>query len=142
MDFTATDKGSVMEKFLDGTKMSFLKRKFRFNPAFGRYMAPLDVSSVNKMLSWRMPSQVDTPEEQLESTLQSALWELALNSDAEKHRCMRDELIGWMVEAYAADAKHLEKVLPTHDKIVESICENSGDYPAEEVTLLADAQSL
>jgi len=41
------------------TQVTFLKRQFRFEPAVGQYVAPLDVESIYKMLTWRVVGDMD-----------------------------------------------------------------------------------
>ncbi len=81
MDFTAADKGAVLEKYTTTDRMSFLKRKFGVHPVGKCFVARLSMNSIYKMVEWTIPSDVVTEENQLYSTYISALYEIYLHCD-------------------------------------------------------------
>lgn len=54
--YTPADKGLHKWSMKSLSKSSFLKRGFRFDREFGRYVAPLDLASIMDMVNWQKES--------------------------------------------------------------------------------------
>jgi len=92
-NFTNSQKTGELLPWLDFNSLSFLKRKFVWAECWNRYVAPLDLGSICKSLSWVLPSGSITVEEQMEATFVSALWELFFHfRDEESFENFRHDL--------------------------------------------------
>jgi hypothetical protein len=73
--YTMADKESESRPYIPIEEVTFLKRGFRLEPETGTHMAPLDVTSIQKMLMVQVPSSVVSPEVQMADTMRSAMGE-------------------------------------------------------------------
>ncbi len=118
MEFTPAIKSNTFTKFVDINSASFLKRRFQYREDIAMWVAPLHKDSIMKSLMWVMPSDNVSPAEQMLSTMQSALWELAFHLTRDKHFEIRDELYRMYVSKYIDVG--LDK-FPTFDRIIGEI---------------------
>ncbi len=81
LDFTTAGKGSEMRPYLAHDEVSFLKRRFVWDDKLQRFKCPLETDSLFKMMSWFLPSDFVTDEEQLIATFHSFCWELTIHLD-------------------------------------------------------------
>jgi hypothetical protein len=126
MVFTNADKSETIRDFTELSEMSFLKRNFRFDSRFDRYMAPLDPNSINKMLKWTIPSNAVTPAEQAKGTFSSALWEGFLHLDESKFDRFRNVLMNW----YEMNFSIPGDCLPTYELIRNTLCKDIEEMSA------------
>jgi hypothetical protein len=84
MTFTTSDKKKQTSKFIDITKISFLKRTFNFHEPLQRIVAALDKDSIMKSLCYYLPSKEITPEDQLIQTCMSNLTELFFHCNSKE----------------------------------------------------------
>lgn len=89
MPFTSASKSDLMEDFVTIDTCTFLKRSFRYREDLHQWVAPLDMNSIFKSMRWVMPSVNESEENQMRSTLDSALWELSLHLSKDKHDAVR-----------------------------------------------------
>jgi hypothetical protein len=87
--FTTASKDKSDVEFIPVKDMSFLKRTFKYSDILGRYVCPLEVSSLYKTLSFYMPSPVETPENQWMQMIDSVLRELVFHVDRDNHQKFR-----------------------------------------------------
>lgn len=73
--YTMADKEAESVPYIDIKDVSFLKRTFRFDDDMGCYLAPLEHSSINKMLTVQVKSKTISAEAQALSAIQSAVRE-------------------------------------------------------------------
>ncbi len=113
MEFTTADKTAHTAKFIDPTKMSFLKRSFKFNPMLNRKVATLDKDSLVKSLSYILPSKEVGLEVQLVETCQSALRELFFHCESvEEYDAKRQQFISVLLKYTEFTCDDLEKLFP------------------------------
>jgi len=74
---TMADKTAESRPYISEDEVTFLKRRFSFEPEFGKHVAPLEPESIYKSLCWNRESDIDTPEEVLASCVMSATYEWA-----------------------------------------------------------------
>lgn len=121
MKFTSSSKGHVDYEFLRLDQMSFLKRTFVRSCAFGgRYMAPLSLSSISRALTWYLPSNHMTEDQQVVSCVMSMLWEYAIFCPS-KYHLFRSFLMTLLSERYGKNSKALNEAMPTFEYIEKSI---------------------
>lgn len=118
MEFTPAIKSNSFTKFVDISSASFLKRKFVYREDVAMWVAPLHKDSILKSLMWVMPTSNVSPAEQMLSTMQSALWELAFHLTRDKHFEIRDQLYRMYTEKYIDIG--IDK-FPTFDRIYGEI---------------------
>lgn len=112
--YTSASKGNELTPFIDIYSCSFLKRTFRFDVELDRWVAPLSLDSVYKSLIWFIPSSSVPREEQLMSTMRSALWELSLHVDERTYRVIKQkfvELLKELNEFYTDDLPERSTIL-------------------------------
>lgn len=78
---TPASKGAEFTPFVELDTMMFLKRKFRKHKEFERVVAPLDLDSLMKTLSWHIPSNSISAAEQVEAAVDSVVRELFFHCD-------------------------------------------------------------
>lgn len=117
ISYTPALKGNSMTEFMDITTCSFLKRKFVYNEKLSRWVAPLDIDSLFKTLTWMIPSQVLPRDEQCLSAVTSVLWELVFHLDEDKHDSFRAEAEKCMTRI--RHGSHIN--LPTWNDIVNTM---------------------
>jgi hypothetical protein len=116
--YTPAEKDSGMQKFISYENCSFLKRKFIYREDLGRVVAPLDLNSIYKSMTWIIPSQSITRAEQMLSICVSALWEFSLHMEREKFDLLKRDLM----EIYEFAYGHCDAMkVPTFDDIMSSV---------------------
>lgn len=75
IQYTMADKVSESIEFIDISKVSFLKRYFRWEPELNAYAAPLEEDSIWKSLMIWIPSKDESPEKQAIDIVRSAVSE-------------------------------------------------------------------
>jgi len=70
--YTMADKEAESVPYISIDEVSFLKRKFEFDEIMGVVLAPLEESSITKMLSWCVASKSVSEKEQALSIIESA----------------------------------------------------------------------
>ncbi len=84
LDCTPASKGANFAKFVTPDTMMFLKRTFKKHPEFDRIVAPLDLDSLAKTLSWHIPSASVSKEDQILSACDSVVREIFFHTGKEK----------------------------------------------------------
>lgn len=113
--YTMADKTAESVPYIDIRDADFLKRRFRYDPDFGRIVAPLEVSSIHKMLMIGIRGAL-TPEEQVVAIAHAALKECAYHG--------KDFFLEWdtrirdMVHGLDLDIYLETNPLPTWEKLV------------------------
>ena len=92
MVVTPPDKTSELQSYLNCNTMDFLKRRPRFDAAFGMEMGILDEQSIYKMLHSNMRSKVETPRSVAANCMSSALNEWFLYGE-ETYESNRAKLV-------------------------------------------------
>jgi hypothetical protein len=105
-------------------EISFLKRHFVYREDLGRWVAPLEMSSIGKSLAWFIPSTAVQEEEQILSTLVSALWELFFHLDEESYEMVRYEAILYYSSLYNIRDTDINRLFPTFQFLREHLEEN------------------
>lgn len=120
MNFTNPNKTADMPMFVPVENLTFLKRTFVYNTEFKRYLAPLDVNSLSKMMTWYIPSGTVSPSEQILSTFESFQWELSLHTDCETYNLIVRDVAEEISKRYLVGA-----TCPTLDyyDILSVVCE-------------------
>jgi len=77
MKYTTELKGETQVALRKLTNVSFLKRSFRFEPYYGRFAAPLELSVILEMPYW---TKKENPETITKDNVTAALRELSLHS--------------------------------------------------------------
>jgi len=123
ISYTDAAKSSVMRPYLNVKEISFLKRKFIYRDDLKRYVAPLEPSSIMKMLAFRSPfSDVAgmTFDDVRLSAASSALYELFSTLGETEFNARRAFFVLVYQRVFGIPVDVLEKVLPTHAQIFES----------------------
>lgn len=89
MTYTSSSKKKELTLSSHFTDVVYLKRKFKYSDSLQRWVAPLQIDSMSKMLEWVLPSDVLAPREQMIATITSFLWESALHLDEAQHDKLR-----------------------------------------------------
>jgi len=120
MEFTNAQKTKDFEKYLHIWDISFLKRKFEMSELWDDYVAPLDMNSIAKSLSWIMPSDTVTREEQCVSALTSMLWEVFLHCES-KMQYSRVKMCfeQWLYDYF--ELSPLDSKLPDFDNVAQGM---------------------
>jgi hypothetical protein len=113
MKFTTAAKTEEMSDFISLFDSSFLKRSVVWSREYNRYIAPLKINSMYKMLEWRIPSPFVTDEEQYISMCTSFMWECFFHLDEAKHNKVRVTLEEVIVENFIGSIPNL----PTYGEI-------------------------
>jgi len=128
MIFTAADKSLVVRDFMSWDEVSFLRRNFVPHPN-GRIVAPLLSSTIHKMLEMYIPSRTESFEDQLASSLQSAMQELFLHiHDEHAFSELRESILRLVAETtyvVREDAEEclirLRQLVPCYTEIYQRI---------------------
>jgi hypothetical protein len=127
MTYTLASKDAQMVSHLSAKEVTFLKRRFVYFPKEKKYVAPLDLNSIYKMLQWRIPSRAVSHEEQMLSTLQSCLNEVFFHFlDEELFHAFRLDLIELVLSEGMFTKEILVAKLPCFDEIYSRIFGNSA----------------
>jgi len=81
LNYTMADKTTESVPYIHMKEASFLKRTWVWSEEFGRYMAPLEQSSIFKMLHTFTVSKVSSRQQQLADILRSANQEFFMHGD-------------------------------------------------------------
>lgn len=127
MRFTTASKGDVDTPYQSIWDSTFLKRKFVYSPSRDRIIMPIDLDSLFKTLSWTMPSNSETLEGQMKSTLTSMLYEIYFQEEDEKRF---NEVRHGFVEAFF-NRFGFDPKLPRFTEIWARM----EDSPSNEITL-------
>ncbi|APG76888.1 hypothetical protein 1 [Beihai picorna-like virus 63] len=120
MEFTTADKHGHTSKFVDCTKISFLKRSFVYNPLLGRIVAVLDRDSFVKSLSYILPSKEVSLEVQIVETCQSVLRELFFYHDKlDEYNQVRQLFVNTLEKRTSFLKTDLYKLFPTGEELYE-----------------------
>lgn len=139
MDFTSSDKRSVLKKFVDKKDMSFLKRNFRKHPELGRIVAPLDMNSIYKTLQWYSPSKSVNAETQYESIFVSCLREFFFHLDRVKYGKVRALLLEAYVSHFGkAFGDAISESLPTYDFLIGQLSDYEAVKPSSTLRVGAE----
>nr|ULF99932.1 MAG: polyprotein [Marnaviridae sp.] len=131
MTYTSSDKTATLTPFVSEEKMSFLKRNFRYHDVLERWVAPLEVDSLFKMLEWTLPSGSVNKETQLVQSCSSCLRELVFHVDEGRHDRFRKYLITTIVDNYGLQKESVEDALPTYYALIASLRDDQCDAVEE-----------
>lgn len=121
---TMADKTAESRPYIREEEVSFLKRRFVFEPEFGKHVAPLEPESIYKSLCWNRLSDVDSPEEVLASCVMSATYEWAWHG--------RERYEKEMAILHSLCDKHgIKYVSIPFDEFVAQFKKNSEEYYAD-----------
>jgi hypothetical protein len=122
LDFTDSNKRSVISPFTPFNEISFLKRRFCHSPIVNGPVMKLDINSILKMLVYVMPSPHVTVESQYINIVQSAVRELFFHCDSEETFSeIRYELATILASTIKADSDYVLGLLPDCPRIMEDI---------------------
>lgn len=122
MDFTSASKDSMMVDHLDIHSVSYLKRKFVYRPELNRWLAPLDMNSMLRSVTWTLPSQAVAPMKQSTDTCASLLWEMFMHVEITTFNEVRDDVMHILHNKFGSTLDELNNILPTYHYIRDSIC--------------------
>jgi hypothetical protein len=91
LNYTMADKTTASVPYIDMRDANFLKRKWVYSEQFERYLAPLEMDSIYKMLHTFVVSKVSPKEQQLADILRSANQEFYMHGK-EQFLSARDKL--------------------------------------------------
>lgn len=106
LECTPASKGAAFTPFVELGTMMFLKRRFRKHAEFDTIVAPLDLDSLVKTLTWHIPSGSISVIEQTTAALESVIRELFFHCDRKQFAEMSTRLYD-----------HAEEVLGIQGKI-------------------------
>jgi hypothetical protein len=133
MGFTTASKSAENPMFVDVDKMTFLKRTFKYHSILGRIVAPLDMNSIYKSLSWYLPSDVVNEHEQMLSTLESSLRELFFHiEDQVVWTSIRDKLVKRHCEYFKIRYDLINCKVSTYQCVYNSLMEDVIDIGSDE----------
>lgn len=121
MTYTSAAKSSDVEDFMTVETMSFLKRKFVFRESIQRWIPPLEMESIFRSLSWFIPSNHISEEQQLIDTMGSALWELYFHLEADKYHEVREYFITLASQQYMMARTEVAEQLPLYYAVEQRI---------------------
>jgi transcriptional regulator of met regulon len=119
IEYTSASKSSTMGDFLKIEECTFLKRTFNYSEKYGRWIAPIDLSSIYKSLVTFIPSKFITVAERMQSALCSAAYELFFHLNEDEHKKVCDELAKTFSDSYLEEGDRFE--LPSHAEIEERV---------------------
>lgn len=117
MGYTSASKTETMLDFVDPADMTFLKRTFRYDEKHDSYVAPLDMESICKALTWYIPSVHMRVEDQLADTCVSALWELFFHVDEGDWWFFRELFCGYLNEHFGTPLDEISSRFPLYADI-------------------------
>jgi len=104
MTFTPAAKTGELVPYMTIDEVSFLKRTFEKKQGNDYYFAPLTLSSVEKTISWVIPSKSVTEENQIVSACTSFMTECFFHCDTEDQYIeLRDFVNDVLKEAYLGE---------------------------------------
>lgn len=131
MNVTTASKSHDMPPFTEVNDISFLKRKFVLREDLGIFVGQLDSDSIRKSLKWHLPSDSVTSQDQMLSTIRSALYEIYFHLDRDQFWSFRDAIISAFCDGCGvSDANFRAKIskkLPTFDSIKSGF--ENADFP-------------
>lgn len=92
LNYTMADKTAESVPYISMDEANFLKRKWVYSEKYGRYLAPLELDSIYKMLHTFVVSKVSPKEQQLADILRSANQEFFMHGE-EAFASARDKLV-------------------------------------------------
>lgn len=95
MDFTPATKGETVNRFESHDTMSFLKRTFVYDKEHKHWKAPLDISSIQRMVTWYIPSKSVPYNFQISSCLTSFAYETAIALPRHAYDLLQREITEW-----------------------------------------------
>jgi hypothetical protein len=121
--YTMAEKDAESVPFITIDQASFLKREWRWDEDVGAYMAPLDKTSFDKMLTTRVASKLVSPEYHAVSVIGSAIREYFFYGKA-----VFEEK--WIMFQEIVDENNLrihvqDSTFPTWDQLYENFWLNS-----------------
>jgi hypothetical protein len=119
MDFTDAKKRTDIRPYIRLDEASFLKRNFVYRREFGRYVAPLDINSLIRMMDFRTISSFITEQDHLVESSKSFLWEIFFHYERDKFDEIRDKLISNI--SPMLERADMGEVLPTWSEIVAKL---------------------
>ncbi len=117
MLFTSASKGMELQRFVDPSHVSFLRRTFCYRDVNEGYVAKLNRNSLYKALQWYIPSKVDSPIDQMVSTIRSVLWETYFHTSDAEFTSFREALISLMNKEYSEFEMDYYALFPTYVEI-------------------------
>jgi hypothetical protein len=119
VEYTNAQKGKEFEDFLPIDEVSFLNRRFRLHPE-GKFVAALDLDSINKTLTWTLPSQEVPYSHQAHGAFMGLCRELFMHCSGREQyeRCF------WFLKNILLTnfgGEGLDYPLPTYSELCESI---------------------
>jgi len=122
--YTMADKDSESIPYLPIEEISFLKRKFNWDPSLGMYLAPLDVSSIYKMLHVHMVpaagiSKIDVARDAMKT---------ALAESFHHGSGFYTEMRGWLMAVCDRKEWHLTKAsFPSYEEAAQRFLASCGN---------------
>jgi len=113
MDYTDAQKSRDMQPYLSWPQTSFLKRNFVYRQDLGHWVAPIDVESIMKSISYLLPSKSVSPEVQVLQATGSALRELFFHHDEHTFMKKRAQLAELFARKYGFETDAILETYPT-----------------------------
>jgi len=121
--YTMAEKDAASVPFISIDQASFLKREWRWDPDVGAYMAPLDQTSFDKMLTTRVASKIVTPQCHSIDVIGSAIREYFFYGKEifeQKTAMFRDVVAECELELFVKDS-----TFPTWEQLYDNFWTNS-----------------
>lgn len=132
MKYTASNKADVYRPFTPLNEFTFLKRHFVYNKELKRVVAPLDLDSILKTLSWRLASEVVSEIDQIFAMMQSTCYELWFHCDKKKYIRVTDWIFDRFHAHFGDVVKDYKMDLPSYEKLTSSFMSQVMDFSEEE----------
>lgn len=107
VEYTMADKEAESVPYIHIDEVSFLKRTWRYDEDVNSYLAPLDHTSINKMLTMVVESNTITREQQAEQVIATAVREYFYYGKTifeEKVNMLKDVIIENKLEIYVTES--------------------------------------
>lgn len=121
--YTMADKEAESQPFIHISEATFLKRSWRWEPALKAHVCPLDLSSLDKMMTTWIPSDTVSAEAQAEDVCATATREFFWYG-RETFEAKRAEIMDIFLESVHADYL-TARTFPTWEQCVEAWCDAS-----------------
>jgi hypothetical protein len=115
--YTMADKAAESRPYIDISEASFLKRSFKYDADIGSIVAPLELESINKMLTSHVVSNALAPEAHAICQVETALGEYFYHGKELFHE--RTQFFHTMIKDLKLDHWVQESTFPNYDLLRE-----------------------
>nr|AWK77888.1 polyprotein [Perth bee virus 9] len=139
---TPASKGAELTPFVSKEDMVFLKRRFVFHKDLGRIVGKLDLDSLLKTLTWRMPStELEQPEYQVLSAAGSVAKEFVFHANKSQYERFCEFLINGLLSYGCWDRTFIISQLLTYEQQLAALS-ITMETQSEVISSIAEMQCL